>query len=94
MRVDWCDVVVSYQEYSLARLTMGGCAFAGACRGLGLHSRSCPHIDSKALLIAKGGKVPRPPPATLARQQTTAPHETPLQDQPQTRQRTNATAHT
>ena len=45
-------------------------------------------IRVKNVLIAKGGKVPRPPPATLARQHTTAPHETPLQDQPQ-----NATAH-
>ena len=45
-----------------------------------------PHIDSKALSEvgkARVGKVPRTPALQrLARQQTTAPHETPLQDQP------------
>ena len=36
----------------------------------------------QSIVNCKGGKGPSTPAATLARQHTTAPHETPLQDQP------------
>ena len=68
----------------------GGAAIVagGACRGLGLHSRSCPLIPKH--VNSKGGKGTLDPHACNPRaiQHTTAPRETLLQGQPQ-----DATAH-